>query len=69
MHADTTFAAVEPPLAPSPRLVPSVRAALRLRRYSLKTERAYVHWVKRYVRFHALRHPTLSLWLPRLMQQ
>ena len=57
MHADTAFAAAEPASAPPPRLLPSVRAALRLRRYSLKTERAYVHWVKRYVRFHALRHP------------
>jgi hypothetical protein len=57
MHADTALAAVRPASAPPPRLLPSVRAALRRRRYSLKTERAYVHWVKRYVRFHGLRDP------------
>lgn len=58
MHADTASAAVgEPPSAPQPRLVPSLRDALRLRRYSLKTEKAYIHWAKRYVRFHLLRHP------------
>ena len=44
MYADTALAAVESPSAPPPRLVPSVRAALRVRRYSLKTERAYVHY-------------------------
>lgn len=40
-----------------PRLLPRLRAALRLRRYSIKTEKAYCHWVRRYVRFHGLRHP------------
>lgn len=59
MHAATALPeAVGPPsLAPQRRLLPSLRAALRVRRYSLKTEKAYVHWVKRYVRFHRMRHP------------
>ncbi|MFA6313246.1 MAG: phage integrase N-terminal SAM-like domain-containing protein [Sterolibacterium sp.] len=59
MHADTELPAVagEPPLAQQRRLLPSLRDALRLRRYSLKTEKAYSHWVKRYVRFHRMRHP------------
>ena len=30
---------------------------LRLRHYSIRTEQAYVDWVRRYVRFHSLRHP------------
>jgi integron integrase len=34
-----------------------VRHALRCRRYSPATERAYVRWIRRYVRFHGLRHP------------
>jgi integron integrase len=34
-----------------------VRAELRLRHYSRATERAYVHWIRRFIRFHDLRHP------------
>jgi integron integrase len=30
---------------------------MRARRYSLKTEKAYVRWVRRYIFFHKLRHP------------
>ena len=43
--------------ARSPKLLDRVRAALRTRHYSPSTERAYVEWVRRYVRFHGLRHP------------
>lgn len=42
---------------PVPRLLPSLRAELRLRHYSHATEEAYVGWVRRYVRFSGLRHP------------
>lgn len=38
-------------------LLEQVRAALRTRHYSIRTERTYVHWVKRYIHFHKLRHP------------
>ena len=38
-------------------LVASLRAALRTRHFSRRTEEAYVGWVRRYVRFHGLRHP------------
>ena len=34
-----------------------LRLELRLRRYSPRTERAYVGWVERYVAFHDRRHP------------
>jgi hypothetical protein len=43
--------------ARQPKLIGRLRDALRLRRYSLKTEKAYIHWVKRYVCFHGMRHP------------
>ena len=43
--------------APSPRLLPTVRRALRLRHYSRRTEEAYVGWIRRFVRHHGLRHP------------
>ncbi|MCP4037606.1 MAG: integron integrase, partial [bacterium] len=34
-----------------------VRSAIRLRHYSLRTEDAYVGWIRRFIRFHGLRHP------------
>ena len=40
-----------------PRLLDTVRDALRLRHYSRRTERAYVGWIRRYIVFHAKRHP------------
>ena len=41
----------------SPRLLEQVRAAVRVRGYSRRTEKAYVAWVRRFVRFHDTRHP------------
>ena len=40
-----------------PKIADRIRAKLRLGHYSLETERAYVAWYLRYVRFHKLRHP------------
>jgi integron integrase len=39
------------------RLLDRVRAAIRLRHFSLRTEEAYVGWVRRFVLFHGRRHP------------
>ena len=41
----------------APGLIDVVREAIRTRHYSLRTERAYVLWVRRYVAFHGRRHP------------
>lgn len=42
----------------APRLLDQLREQIRYRHYSLRTEEAYVHWVRAYVRFHgASRHP------------
>jgi len=38
-------------------LMTQMRVALRSRHYSRRTEQAYCLWVKRFVRFHGLRHP------------
>ncbi len=35
----------------------SVRDAIRLKHYSIRTEEAYAHWIKRYIYFHNVRHP------------
>lgn len=39
------------------KLLAQLRATLRMRHYSRATEEAYTSWVRRYVRFHGLRHP------------
>ena len=38
-------------------LITEMQAALRARHYSRRTEQSYCHWVRRYIRFHGLRHP------------
>jgi integron integrase len=43
--------------ADKPKLLDQVRNALRTKHYSMKTEKAYVHWIRRYVLFHNKRHP------------
>ncbi len=40
-----------------PRLLDQVRAAIRTRHYSRRTEEAYVAWIKQYIFFHDKRHP------------
>ncbi|MGB9753719.1 phage integrase N-terminal SAM-like domain-containing protein [Roseiflexus castenholzii] len=40
-----------------PRLLDPVRGALRRKHYSLRTEEAYIGWVRWFIRFHNLRHP------------
>lgn len=40
-----------------PMLLDEVRRQLRVRHYSLRTERCYVDWIRRYVRANGRRHP------------
>ena len=40
-----------------PRLLDRVRIALRTKHYSIRTEEAYVSWIKRFILFHNKRHP------------
>jgi len=42
---------------PPPKLLDQLRAACRVRHYSIRTEEAYAGWVVRYIKFHGLRHP------------
>ena len=63
MH--TTFMVSTPKLAnitphggtTKPRLLDQVREKLRYRHYSLRTEQAYVDWIRRFILFHRKRHP------------
>jgi integron integrase len=41
-----------------PRLMVRVHEAIRSRHYSLRTEEAYVMWIKRFIFFHNKRHPS-----------
>jgi site-specific recombinase XerD len=41
----------------TPRLLDLLRMQIRYMHYSLRTEKAYVHWVRAYIHYHGLRHP------------
>jgi integron integrase len=45
------------PPAQEPRLLDQVRDRLRVKHYSIRTEQAYVEWIRRFVLFHEKRHP------------
>ena len=51
MHAKPTTTAAKP------RLLDQVRNAMRVRHMSWNTEKTYVHWIRRFIRFHGLEHP------------
>jgi integron integrase len=42
---------------PKPKLLDRVRWHLRVKHYSLRTEQLYVQWIRRFILFHAKRHP------------
>jgi hypothetical protein len=45
-------------LTPSaPRLLDQVRDIIRLKHYSIRTEQAYLQWIRRFILFHGKRHP------------
>lgn len=46
-----------PPSRSRSPFLEQVRAAIRLRHYSIRTEHAYVAWIVRFIRFHGYRHP------------
>jgi integrase len=47
----------DPTAAQPPRLLDQIRARIRYRHYSPRTERAYVDWARRFILFHGKRHP------------
>lgn len=47
----------------APRLLDQVRELIRVRHYSIRTEEAYVDWIRKFVIFHNKRHP-VELGLP-----
>ena len=52
LHSDDNAKAAQ-----SPKLLEQVRSRLRVKHYSIRTERSYVDWIKRFIWFHGKRHP------------
>src|SRR5438309_3756180 len=47
------------PAADKPKkLLERVRDVIRVKHYSLRTERTYCDWIERFIRFHRMRHPS-----------
>lgn len=42
----------------SPKLLDQVRNRIRLKHYSLRTEEAYIGWIRKFILFHGKCHPT-----------
>jgi integron integrase len=47
----------DPNLSKPKKLLDRVCDVMRLKHYSLRTERTYCDWIERFIRFHELRHP------------
>ncbi len=41
----------------NPKLLDQVRNKIRVKQYSIRTETAYVSWIKRFIYFHNKKHP------------
>lgn len=46
-----------PKIAKEPKLLDQLRARIRVKHYSIRTEDQYVFWVRRFILFHGKRHP------------
>ncbi|SHM34211.1 integron integrase [Vreelandella subglaciescola] len=46
-----------------PKLMDRVKATMRVKRYSPRTEKTYCYWIRFFIRFHGVRHP-LSMGAP-----
>ena len=45
------------PATAKPRLFEQVREVMRFKHYSIRTEEAYLGWMRRFILFHGKRHP------------
>src|SRR3569832_622317 len=61
--------------AVKPKLLEQVREKIRVKHYSIRTEKAYVDWIKRFILFHGKKHPAqmgmeeVNRFLPHLAAQ
>lgn len=57
-HTESTAVITNPPERPvGLRLFDEIRRRLRVKHYSLRTEQAYLYWIRRYIKANAPRHP------------
>lgn len=56
MHPKSAPLASLPPIKAT-RLMDQVRERVRYLHYSIRTEQAYLHWIKAFIHFHGMRHP------------
>ena len=56
-RADKPYSVSTRPPLKATRIMAQLRERLRYLHYSLRTEEAYVHWVRFYIHFHGLRQP------------
>jgi Phage integrase, N-terminal SAM-like domain len=51
---------IAPPALPvsGPKLLDRVRWHLRVKHYSIRTETAYLDWIRRFILFHQKQHPS-----------
>src|SRR5438046_5769751 len=52
------FLTKSPALDKPKKLLERVRDVIRVKHYSLRTERTYCDWIERFIRFHRIRHPS-----------
>lgn len=45
-------------LPPKPRLREQFSSVIRLNHYSIRTEKSYWYWIRYFIRFHGMRHPS-----------
>jgi len=45
------------PRRDKPKLLDQVRDVVRRKHYSIRTEQAYIDWIKRFILYHGKRHP------------
>lgn len=56
-HPNMSSNYTTPEEPPRKRLLDKVRDRIRLKHYSIRTEQAYLDWVKRFILFHGKQHP------------
>lgn len=48
---------INTPSGNAPKLLDQVRELIRVKHYSIRTERSYLDWIRRFILFHDKRHP------------
>ncbi len=57
MNSQNNSRKTSTPVFKSTRLLDQLREQIRYLHYSLRTEEAYVYWVKKFIYFHQKQHP------------